>query len=139
MSVGLEFMAFEKYMRRTDGGGDLFAPASSLEPQAGCQTCEPAKPGGKLMAISASFVTVGPRVEFTPFGEDGLYVGAMGGAAMVQGLDGSAGLGGAVRAGFRLRPVPAVTLGLEGGLQAQTFKGGSVVAPFASLILRPYF
>ncbi|WP_044243554.1 hypothetical protein, partial [Chondromyces apiculatus] len=61
------------------------------------------------MAFSVSFITLGPRVEYTPFGEDGLYVGAFGGVASVLGVPGPVGFGGAARVGCRLRPIPGAT------------------------------
>lgn len=139
LSLGLEFSAYEQFMRRPNPG-DLFSAASALTPQAGCQDCQAIVPSGaKLVGISATFGTVGPRIEFSPFGRDGLYLGAFGGAAFVTGIEGLVGVGGAARAGFRLRPVEVLTFAVEGGIQGQVFDGGSSLAPYAMLMMRPYF
>jgi hypothetical protein len=139
LSLGLEFSSYEKYMRRPSPGA-LFSAASALTPQAGCLECTPVEASGAdIVGISAAFSTLGPRVEFAPFGRDGLYVGAFGGVAFVQGIEGLVGAGGAARAGFRLRPVEVLTFAVEGGIQGQVFDGGSSLAPYAMLMLRPYF
>jgi hypothetical protein len=105
-----------------------------------CLDCAPIVPSNAdIVGVSASFSTLGPRVEFSPFGRDGLYVGAFGGVAFVQGIEGLVGAGGAARAGFRLRPVEVLTFAVEGGIQGQVFDGGSSLAPYAMLMLRPYF
>ncbi|WP_156041568.1 hypothetical protein [Chondromyces apiculatus] len=139
ISLGFEITSFEKYMRRSNEFA-RFEPEDSLEAQADCSNCTEAAPaGGKTMALTAVFLTAGPRLEYTPFGEDGLYLGAFAGMASVVGLPGSTGVGGALRAGFRLRPAPVISLALEGGVQAQSFEVGNVFAPYAQLVLRPYF
>jgi len=134
-SVGLEISAMEKYVTR-EGPGDLFAPKYTL---AGCTNCETPPEGGFIGSITSVFATVAPRVEFTPFGRDGLFVGAAAGIGFITGIDGRIGGGGAARAGYRLRVGDVLGLALEGGVQGQIYKDASVVMPYGALVLRPYF
>ena len=137
-TVGIELSTFEHGMKRTSGT-DPFTPTSFLTPQAGCNNCEPPAPGGWISETTAMFGTLGPRVEFSPLGKDGLYLGASTGLGMLIGIDTQYGFGGGARAGYRLRIGNVLGLALEGGVQAQYFRTGSTVFPYAALMLRPYF
>lgn len=138
VALGFELTTLEKSVAKEKEGG-LFVPASAVQPQADCTTCTEPVSGGEVMQVTAVFGTLGPRVDLTPFGPDGLYVGASGGLAFVIGLEGRTGLGGTARAGFRLRAAEVITVSLEGGLQGQTFADASVVMPYVAATLRPYF
>ncbi len=136
-SVGIELLSVEKYMARS-GPFSPFDPG--LAPQAGCNNCEPPPTGGWVKNTSASFGMLGPRVEFSPFGKDGLYLGATAGIAFLYGVDSTYGFGGAGRVGYRVRVGELLGLAVEGGAQAQAFGGGAyTTAPYGMLMLRPYF
>ncbi len=137
-TVGLELSTFEHGMTRESGGAP-FVPTNFLTPQAGCNNCEPPAVGGWISDTTAMFGTMGPRVEFSPLGRDGLYLGASTGVGMLIGIDTQYGFGGGARAGYRLRVGNVVGLAIEGGLQGQYFRTGSTVFPYAALMLRPYF
>jgi hypothetical protein len=134
-SVGFEITTAEKYVSRKSAG-DPFVP---IGPLAGCTNCEPPPIGGFLGSITALFGTIGPRVEFTPFGRDGVFVGASAGAAFIYGIDPRIGGGGTARAGYRLRFADILSLSIEGGVQGQIYKDASALMPYGVLVLRPYF
>jgi hypothetical protein len=137
LSIGFEVLTVEKGMGR-NGPFDTFDPG--LAPQAGCNNCEPPPFGGWVKNTTAVFGTVGPRVEFSPFGKDGLYIGATAGLAWLWGVDSIYGFGGVGRVGYRVRVGDVLGLALEGGAQAQAFGGGNyTTAPYGMLIFRPYF
>lgn len=137
-SVGFELTTAEKSVTR-DGPGIPFEPMGSYKPLAGCDKCEPAPPGGWLGTTEALFGTAGPRVEFSPFGQDGLYLGASAGLGFVYGIEGRLGGSGAGRIGYRVRIGDVLGLALEGGVQGQLYSDAQVVLPYTSLMLRPYF
>jgi hypothetical protein len=134
-SVGLEVTTIEKFVER-DGPGDPFVPKYPL---AGCTNCQEPPTGGYIGSITAVFGTVAPRVEFTPFGRDGLFLGASAGLGFIMGVDGRIGGGGTARAGYRWRVAEVVGIALEGGIQGQVYKDASAVMPYGVLVLRPYF
>lgn len=136
LMIGFELLSIEKDMGRA-GPYSEFDPG--LAPQAGCSDCQHPV-GGWVRDTTAIFGTLGPRVEFTPFGKDGLYIGATAGLAWLWGVDSTYGFGGAGRLGYRLRIVDVVGVALEAGAQAQTFGGGNyTTAPFGMVLFRPYF
>lgn len=137
-ALGFELTTIEKTVAKDRPGG-LFAPAGAVGPQAECNGCQEPIPGGELMQVTAVWGTLGPRLEYTPFGGDGLFVGASGGVAFLMGLEGRTGLGGTARAGFRLRAAEVITFAVEGGVQGQTFADASVFMPFVAASFRPYF
>ncbi len=137
-TIGIELTTFEHGMARTSGT-DPFTPTSFLTAQAGCSNCQPPAQGGWVSQTVAIFGTIGPRVEFSPLGKDGLYLGASTGMGMLIGIDTQYGFGGGARAGYRLRIGNILGLAIEGGVQAQYFSTGSTLFPYAALMLRPYF
>ena len=137
-AVGVELQTFEQTMVR-DGANDPFAPSGHLQPQGGCNNCEPLPTGGWVGKTTAVFGTLGPRVEFAPLGRDGLYFGLSSGLGMILGIDTQYGLGGGARAGYRLRIANVLGLAVEGGVSGQYFSEGTTVFPYASLTMRPYF
>lgn len=137
-SLGVELSTFEHGMKRTSGT-EPFEPTAFLSPQAGCNKCEPPVPGGWISETTAMFGTIGPRAEFSPFGRDGLYLGASTGLGMLLGIDTQYGFGGGARLGYRYRVANILGFALEGGAQAQYFSTGSTVFPYISLMMRPYF
>ncbi|MBK9262675.1 MAG: hypothetical protein IPM54_23095 [Polyangiaceae bacterium] len=138
ISVGFDVFTVEHGMKRSEGT-EPFIPTGYTRPQAGCTNCEPPPKGGWVSETTAMFGTVGPRVEFSPFGRDGLYLGGSTGVAMMLGVDTQYGFGGVARAGYRFRVGNVLGLGVEGGFQGQYFGTGTMMFPYASLIMRPYF
>mgnify|MGYP000175590982 CR=1 FL=1 len=138
LSLGVELSTFEHGMTRTSGT-DPFQPTAFLSPQAGCNKCKPPEPGGWVSQTTAMFGTIGPRVEFSPLGRDGLYLGASTGLGMLLGIDTQYGFGGGARLGYRYRVANILGFAVEGGAHAQYFSTGSTVFPYVSLMMRPYF
>ncbi|MDI1481972.1 hypothetical protein [Polyangium sp. y55x31] len=137
LSIGFEVTTIEKNMGR-NGPFQSFDPG--LAPQAGCNNCEPPPFGGWVKNTTAVFGTLGPRVEFSPFGKDGLYLGATAGLAFLWGVDSIYGFGGAGRVGYRVRIADILGLALEAGAQAQAFGSGAyTAAPYGMVLFRPYF
>lgn len=124
LTVGLMYTDFERAVTRT-GGGELFTTAaSSLHTLAACTSCGPGGGGGSPMGATFRLATLGPSIDVTPFGRDGLFLGASGGVAIGSALSAHYGVGGTARGGFRFRPTEILTFAVEGGAQAQTFTGG---------------
>jgi hypothetical protein len=137
-AVGFDLSTVEHFMTR-DSGIDPFSPVGYTQPQAGCDDCEPPPVGGWVGKTTAVFGTVGPRVEVSPFGRDGLYFGLTTGVAMMLGIGTEFGFGGAARAGYKFRIAKILGLGFEGGVQGQFFSEGTTMFPYLSLVMRPYF
>jgi opacity protein-like surface antigen len=136
-AVGLDFSTSEKYVTR-NYPGELFSPPG-YRPQADCTSCSAPESGGFLAQVTTVFGTVGPRVDFTPFGRDGLYVGVTAGMAFVTGLDGRYGAGGGARLGYRVRPTDSLTFSAEAGVQGSIYADASTFMPYGVLVLRPYW
>jgi len=139
-AIGVELLAFSHGMSRPESTAS-FTPTSFLSPQAGCDKCADRPPpvGGWIKATDATFSTIGPRIEFAPFGRDGLYLGLTTGLAMGLGVDTQYGFGGGGRLGYRYRWAHVIGLAVEGGVQAQHFSTGTNVFPYMNVVLRPYF
>jgi hypothetical protein len=137
-TIGLEIMTVEHGMKR-QSAYEPFTPTSMLQPQAGCNNCEPPPKGGYVTETTAMFGMAGPRVEFSPLGRDGVYLGATAGVGTLLGVDTLYGFGGGARAGYRYRFANVLAIGVEGGLQAQYFSTGAMLFPYAAVLMRPYF
>lgn len=137
-TIGMEVLTAEHGMKR-QSAYEPFTPVSLLKPQAGCNNCEPPPKGGYVTETTAMFGIAGPRVEFSPLGRDGLYLGATAGLGMMLGIDTQYGFGGGARAGFRYRIANVLAVGLEGGVQTQIFSTGTTIFPYAAVLMRPYF
>jgi hypothetical protein len=84
--------------------------------------------------------TAAPRVDYTPLGaDDGPYVGASGGVAVLTGLASRGGLMGTARAGLRLRPLPTIVVAVEGGIEGQTYEDASAALGYGTLQGRLHF
>jgi hypothetical protein len=80
--------------------------------------------------------TLGPRLDYLPFGPDSLYVGVTAGAAMMQDLSFRGGFAVAARAGFEWRPYSALGISLEAGAHGQIYSDSNAALPYAALQLR---
>lgn len=137
--ISLVYTNFQQTVAR-GGAGELFgATASFLRTQADCNNCRPAGIGGDVRSTTLHLGTVGPAFDVTPFGRDGLFLGASGGVAMTTVLDTSYGAAGSARVGFRLRPVENLSLALEGGVQGQVYSGGSAALGYGAAEARLNF
>lgn len=138
-TLSLDFSSFEAPLERTAETEPFTTTASWLQPMAGCDNCAPKVRGGYSIATTVHLSTLSPRIEVTPFGTDGLYIGASAGVAFVGGLDARAGGAGTARAGFRLRPVKALTVAIEAGAQGQLYTDASAALYFAAAQGRLHF
>jgi hypothetical protein len=138
-TLSLDFSSFEAPLERTAESEPFTTTASWLQPMAGCDNCAPKVRGGYSIATTVHLSTLSPRIEVTPFGADGLYLGASAGVAFVGGLDARAGGAGTARAGFRLRPVKALTVAIEAGAQGQLYTDASAALYFAAAQGRLHF
>jgi hypothetical protein len=133
--ASMEFTSFVVPVERQSAGEQFASSSSWLRAQAMCATCDTKnrRLGGYVNSSGLVLSTVGPRLDVSPFGRDGFYLGAAGGVAIVSGLDARVGGTGTGRLGFRLRPTHGVSLALEAGAQGQGFEGGSAVLFFGAL------
>lgn len=138
-TLSLDFSSFEAPLERKGESEPFTTTASWLQPMAGCENCPPKVRGGYSIATTMHLSTLSPRIEVTPFGADGLYIGASAGVAFVGGLDARAGGAGTARAGFRLRPVKALTVAIEAGAQGQLYTDASAALYFAAAQGRLHF
>lgn len=139
-AIGGELLTFEHAMTR-QSGQDPFTPTGFLSPQGACGKCadRPPPSGGWVKQTPGTFTTIGPRIEYAPFGRDGVYLGLTTGVAFILGFDTQLGFGGGARLGYRYRIDNVLGIGVEGGVQAQHFDTGTTFFPYGSLVLRPYF
>ena len=132
-SFGVEATNLERSVARVNAAERFGAASSWLHTEASCTSCAPPPPGGPVVQLTMLLDTVGPRVDFTPFGHDGLFFGASGGVAIITVLDARVGAGGALRAGFRLPVADVLTFGVEGGVQGQVYSGASATIGYGAL------
>jgi len=138
-AVSVVYTDFERSVARGSGGEPFSAATSLLRAQADCNHCKPPLPGGDAIASTFRLSTLGPAVDLTPLGKNGPFVGVQGGVAMASVTETTYGVGGTARAGLRLRPVDGVSLGIEGGVQGQTYKGGSAALGYGAAEVRLNF
>lgn len=135
-AVSLVYTDFQRAVAR-NSGGELFTAATSLlHTQAGCSNCKDPLPGGAPNNGTFRLATLGPSVDVTPFGRSGPYLGASGGLAISAVTETVYGGAGTARAGLRVRPIDAISLGVEGGVQGQVFPGGSARIAYGAAELR---
>lgn len=138
-AVSVVYTDFQRAVERSSGG-ELFSTATSLlHAQADCNKCRLPPPGGAPLAATFRLSTLGPSVDFTPLGRNGPFVGVQGGVAMASVTETLYGAAGTARAGLRLRPVDNISLGVEGGVQGQTYKGGSAALGYGAAEMRLSF
>lgn len=132
-SVGLEFTNLDRGVERKTEKERFTSSATFLHTQADCTKCSAPTGAGPVLATTLLLDTVGPRVDFTPLGQTGPYLAASGGLSVVTMLDKRVGAGGTAHAGFRFSIADVLFLGLEGGVQGQSFSGGSAFMGFGAL------
>lgn len=136
VNAGIEFGAMETGISRNNAG-ETFKLGYST--QAACTNCHPPLSGADLLATTIVLSTFGARVEYTPLGRDGLFVGASVGLATIVGYSERQGAGFAGRLGYRFRPTNIMTVSLEAGMQGQVYGDASLYMPYGAAVLRPYF
>jgi hypothetical protein len=140
LNVGLEFSSVETSVGR-DTAYESFR--IGYEPkvvwQIDCYPCQPKPTGSDVTYTSLVFSTLGARVEYAPFGRDGLYLGGTAGLGFMIGLEGETGFGFGARAGYRLRPTNVLTVSIEAGMSGQLYGDTTMYMPFALATVRPYF
>jgi hypothetical protein len=133
-SGGLQFTTMTWTITRRDGTEPFAAAASWLHTEADCTKCAPPPEAGATVKTTMLASTAGPWIDVTPFGRDGLYLGASGGLAMFSGSqDLRLGGGGSAHVGFRATLVDLITIGVEGGVQGQAYPDASVVLGYGAL------
>lgn len=136
LSVGLEFQALETGISRNNAG-ETFKLGYST--QRGCNNCHPPLSGTDILATTVVFSTFAARLEYTPFGRDGFFLGGSAGLASIVGYDDMTGVGFSGRLGYRFRPTNIMTISLEGGVQGQVYGDANIYMPYGAAVLRPYF
>lgn len=83
--------------------------------------------------------TFGPRVEFTPNGIVGPFIGGTVGLALIEGdLSERAGAAAAAMTGYKWLLMPGVTLSVELEAHGHRYRDGSALFPFTAVHLRFY-
>jgi hypothetical protein len=135
-AVSIVYTDFQRGVARNTSG-ELFGAATSLvRTQADCNKCTSWSAGGAPTSATFRLATVGPAVDVTPFGKQGPFIGASGGLAISAVTQTVYGGAGTARAGLRLRPIDAISIGIEGGIQGQVFPGGSAKIGYGAAELR---
>lgn len=139
-AVSLVYTDFSRGVSRASGG-ELFATSTSLlRTQLDCPKCtRPGGGGGSPLQTTFRLSTMGAGVDVTPFGKNGPFLGVAGGAAMSTATETAWGYSGTARGGVRVRPVDNVSLGLEGGVQGQSYQGGSAALAYGAAEMRLSF
>lgn len=138
-AVSLVYTDFQREVTRSSGGEPFSTATSLLHTQAECNKCRLPPPGGSPLAATFRLSTLGPSVDFTPLGRNGPFVGVQGGVAMASVTETLYGAAGTARAGVRFRPVDSISLGVEGGVQGQAYKGGSAALGYGAAEVRLSF
>lgn len=136
LGVALEFGALETGISRNNAGETF---KLGFSPQAECTSCHAPLHGSDVLATTVVFSNFGARVEYTPLGRDGLFVGGSAGVAMMVGYADMQGGAFAGRLGYRFRPSGGLTISLEAGVQGQVYDQASLYMPYGAAVLRPYF
>lgn len=124
--------------------GDDYVRAGTPKPpipeqRGSCETCIQPLGGGDTIARQLYTVTVGPRVEVAPFGQNGPYVGMSGGVSTIavesHNIGGALGL----KAGYRVFAANMVAVGLAVDVQRIMAPESDAWLSMASIDLRGCF
>jgi hypothetical protein len=141
-AVAIDISNFETGIERLQKG-QPFTTHDQLYPKAA--STKPANDTGRgssgwVLSTTMNLTSMGARIDYTPFGRDGIYIGATAGPAVMSGLDqGLVGFGATARAGLRGRVATVLTFAVEGGFTGQTFTDASSTMPYVGAVFRPYF
>jgi hypothetical protein len=138
----LAFTSFQTKLERV-GVANQFRSASAAfhgsgyQPLVSCPDCIGAGGQGGVVTKQPFHVnTLGPRLDYLPFGSDSVYIGATAGAAMMQDLSFRGGVAVAARAGFEWRPYSAIGFSLEAGAHGSVYSDSSAILPYAAIQMR---
>jgi hypothetical protein len=139
----LAFSSFQTTLERVAGtnqfkntSGAVYGGAG-FHPLAGCADCMTnGGQGGIVVRQPFHIHTLGPRLDYLPFGDQGLFFGVTAGAALMQDLDFRGGFAAAARAGLEWRPYKVFGISVEAGAHGQVYSDSSAVLPYASAQLR---
>ena len=136
-TISLAYTDFVRGITRAMDGEQFAAASQWLRTQSDCNGCHPPAPGGFVSSAVLRLDTLGPGVDFTPFGRNGLFVGVSGGLAFVSTFQPIVvGGGGVARGGFRLHLADVFSVALEGGVEGEWFSGASAVIPYGGAEVR---
>jgi hypothetical protein len=123
-----------RFQRTTDAVHAI----SGVHPLASCviDCGSSAGTGGLLVKAPLHVHTLGPRLDFLPFGSNGPFVGATAGAAIMQDLSFRGGFAVAARIGYEYTPFDIMGVLLEVGAHGQVYSDSSATLPYVSLQLR---
>jgi hypothetical protein len=130
----LERIGSTNRFQRTDA---VYA-GSGVHPLASCviDCGSSAGTGGLLVKQPLHVHTLGPRLDFLPFGSNGPFVGVTAGAAMMQDLSFRGGFAAAARIGYEYTPFDVMGVLLEVGAHGQVYSDSNAALPYLSLQLR---
>jgi hypothetical protein len=136
----IAFTTFQTKLERVGTTNQFQTVSGTLhggfQPLAACMDCSTGGGlGGTLVKQPMHVHTVGPRLDFLPFGANSLFVGVTVGAAMMQDLSFRGGVAAAARAGFEWRPYTAMGISVEAGAHGQVYSDSSAALPYAALQL----
>jgi hypothetical protein len=139
----LAFTSFQTKLERIDGTNKFQSVSGTVhggagyQPLAGCADCSTTGgQGGVVIKEPLHVHTLGPRLDYLPFGPESLYIGVTAGAAMMQDLSFRGGVAVAARAGFEWQPYKALGIGVEAGAHGQVYSDSSAALPYAALQLK---
>jgi hypothetical protein len=139
----LSFTSFQTKLERVgrtnqfQGASGALRGGAGFQPLVSCPDCMTSGGQGNIVVSQPLHVhTLGPRLDYFPFGTDSLFVGITAGAAIMQDLSYRGGFAAAARAGFEWRPYSALGLSLEAGAHGQLYSDSSAALPYAALQLR---
>ncbi|MFT3769548.1 MAG: hypothetical protein QM820_29275 [Minicystis sp.] len=137
-AISVVYTDFTRGVSRPSGGELFSAGTSLLRSQAECAKCvlPISGNGGAVLETTFRLSTLNAAVDVTPFGKNGPFLGVAGGLGMATVTETIFGASGTARGGFRYRPVDNVSLGIEGGIQGQTFRGGSAALGYGAAEIR---
>jgi len=123
-----------KFQRTTD----TLHGASGVHPLASCaEGCFVTGGNGGLLVKQPLHVhTLGPRLDFLPFGANGPFVGVTAGAAMMQDLSYRGGFAAAARIGYEYTPFDVMGISLEAGAHGHIYSDSNAALPYVALQLR---
>jgi hypothetical protein len=139
----LAFTNFQTRIERVGASNQFRGVSGALhggagyQPLVSCPDCIGSGGQGGVVATQPLHInTLGPRLDYLPFGTDSLYVGVTAGAAMMQDLSFRGGVAVAARAGFEWQPYSALGVSLEAGAHGQVYSDASAALPYAAIMLK---
>jgi hypothetical protein len=136
-SVGFALQAAAMPIR--DVGGQYVRKGVDYKPvaaRAGCDNCPPVEGGGQIIIGEALMTSVIPRVEYTPLGRTGPFVGVGGGVGTINMRGMRVGAAVDARTGFRYSAADRLSFGAILGFHSVFANEARAVIPFAAAEIR---